>query len=127
MISILRHTPEALSRAAEVLRHTPTVARRAIASCSVAAVLTSAAVPASAAASDSIPLQRTGSAAGGQTASTSTAPFSMRDIGPAPATGFRISDIGPIPPSGHDTGRTPERPQEAYTISDIGSRWRSAG
>lgn len=59
-------------------------------------------------------------------ASASTAPYSISDIDPAPATAFRVSDIGASLTSGYvtpaDSDESPATPADLFKISDISPR-----
>ena len=65
------------------------------------------------------------SAAGAASASAGAAPYSVADIGPAPAAGFKISDIGSVPTPGHHspgTTGTTDAPEDGVEVGDINSR-----
>ena len=64
------------------------------------------------------------STAGAESASASAgaAPYSITDIGPAPATGFNISDIGAVPTLGTHSPDTSDAPASAVEVGDINSR-----
>ena len=53
-------------------------------------------------------------------------PHTISDIGPAPATSFRISDIDPAPTPGYDatdhSDHAPDAPADLFKISDASSR-----
>ncbi|MCE2513127.1 MAG: hypothetical protein J4F50_11400 [Acidimicrobiia bacterium] len=58
--------------------------------------------------------------------SASAVPFTISDIGPAPAAAFRISDIGAGPTPGHNAttnpDNTPAVPEDLFKISDVSPR-----
>ena len=53
-------------------------------------------------------------------ASASTAPYSVSDIGAAPASGFKISDVGPAPTPADTLSGTSAGPAAGFKISDVG-------
>lgn len=62
------------------------------------------------------------STAGAASASAGAAPYSITEIGPAPATGFNISDIGAVPTPGYQSPNTTDAPASAVEVGDIKSR-----
>ena len=65
------------------------------------------------------------STAGAASASAGATPYSVADIGPAPAAGFKISDIGAVPAPGHHspgTTGTTDAPEDGVEVGDINSR-----
>ncbi len=62
------------------------------------------------------------STAGAASASAGAIPYSVADIGPAPAAGFKISDIGAIPTPGHHSPGTTDAPADGVEVGDINSR-----
>ena len=55
-------------------------------------------------------------------ASAGVSPYSITEIGPAPATGFHISDIGAVPTRGYHSPDTTDAPASAVEVGDINSR-----
>lgn len=58
-------------------------------------------------------------------ASAGAIPYSVADIGPAAAAGFKISDIGAVPTSGYHspgTTGTTDAPADGIEVGDINSR-----
>ena len=55
-------------------------------------------------------------------ASPGTAHYSITDIGPAPASGFKISDIGAVPAPGYHSPDTTDAPASAVEAGAINSR-----
>lgn len=62
------------------------------------------------------------STAGAASAAAGTAPYAITDIGPAPATGFKVSDIGAVPTPGHRSPGTTDTQADGVEPDDINSR-----
>ena len=62
------------------------------------------------------------STAGAASASGGVAPYSITEIGPAPATGFNISDIGAVPTPGNRSPYPTDMPAEEVEVGDVNSR-----
>ncbi|MXZ95906.1 MAG: hypothetical protein F4Y99_08280 [Acidimicrobiaceae bacterium] len=62
------------------------------------------------------------STAGAASASAGVVPYSITEIGPAPATGFSISDIGAVPTPGYHSPDTVDAPAEEVEVGDLNSR-----
>ena len=64
------------------------------------------------------------STAGAASASASAggAPYSITEIGPAPATGFKISAIGAVPTPGYQSPDTTDAPAGTVEAGNLNSR-----
>ena len=62
------------------------------------------------------------STASAASVSAGAAPYSVTEIGSAPATGFKISDIGAVPTPDYHSPGTADATASAVEVGDINSR-----